>query len=69
MSALEMKIPRSVFQAGVLTTFGKLNEQEIEDCDVSSNRLAAVLIHRYGWSAAVAQTKADEFWNKLLTRP
>ena len=62
----ELEISKSVFRAEVVTTFGKLNEKDIEDCDALPDRLATQLVINYGWSSAYARTKADELCRKLL---
>ena len=62
-------ISKSAFKAGIVTTFGKLNDKDIEDCNCEFDRLATQLVVHYGWSSAYAQTRANELSNKLLTSP
>lgn len=67
MFGIEKTTSKSAFKAGVLSTFGKLDEQDIMDVDGRSERLATQLMDRYDWSSAYAQTRVDEFCSNLLT--
>ena len=62
-----MQTSKSMFKVKVLTTFGKLNEQEIDECDASPDRLAALLVDRYGLSPTDAQSRVDEFCGNSKT--
>ncbi len=69
MPGPKKKTSNLAFKAGVLATFGKLDEQDIEDIDGCSELLVTNLIDRYGWSPAYAKTKVDEFYSNLQTPP
>ena len=43
------KLATSVFSAGILTTFGRLSQGDIDDIDGHPERLVARLIEQYGW--------------------
>ena len=55
----------SAFNAKILTTFGKLNDQDILDVDGCAERLITQLMDRYGWGPAYAQTNVNRFCTKL----
>ena len=58
---------KPVFNARLLTTFGKLDEQDIADINGCQKRLVTELINRYGWNADEAQSKVDQFNSNLPT--
>lgn len=53
------KLTRSLFSAGILKTFGKLDQQDIDNINGSSDRLASQLIQQYGWSPEDAQSRVE----------
>ena len=69
MLGLKWKPSRSTFNARLLTTFGKLDEQDIDDINGCQQRLAVHLINRYGWNTEEAQAKVDRFSSSLSVRP
>ena len=60
---------KSAFDAGILTTFGKLDQQDINEVDGHAERLVALLIERYAWSSDVAQSRVESFCVGLTQRP
>ena len=56
---------KPAFNARLLTTFGKLDEQDIADINGCQKRLVTELINRYGWNADDAQSKVDQFSSTL----
>ena len=60
----KMQTPNLIFKAEVRKTFGKLNEQEIDDCDACPDRLMTQLIDRYALSRADAQSKVSKFFRR-----
>lgn len=52
------KLEKAAFARGILTTFGKLDECDIEKIDGRLERLISLLMQRYGWS--------DEFARKMI---
>ena len=61
-----MNIPsNTAFNARILTTFGKLDAEDIEGIDGCTDRLVTQLMDRYGWSAAYTQTRIDGFCTDL----
>ena len=60
---------RSVFNATLLKTFGKLSQPDIERIDGRPERLTAELVEQYGWDQEFARQKTDMFELKLPIRP
>ncbi len=56
---------RSVFNAGLLKTFGKLSHLDIEKIDGRAERLVIELVEQYGWNENFAKQKAVAFELKL----
>lgn len=65
MFGQKRKAARLAFSEGILTTFGKLNQRDIEKIEGQPIRLVTHLIDQYGWNAAFAQTKVDAFCSRL----
>ncbi len=65
MFGQKKKAARLAFSEGILTTFGKLDQQDIAQIEGQSARLVSHLIDQYGWSADFAQTKVDGFCTYL----
>lgn len=61
------KSATSVFSAGILTTFGKLSQQEIDTIDGHPERLVIQLIEQYGWERDVAQKEVKNLQARLST--
>ncbi len=59
------KTTRNRFNDGILTTFGKIDAQEIAEVDGQPVQLAALLMKKYGWSSADAQHKVDLFMTRI----
>ncbi len=55
MFGKKTKLAQAAFNADVLTTFGKLSQQDIDKIDGNPERLVAELIEQYGWQADVAR--------------
>ncbi len=65
MLGFTWKTSKPAFNARLLTTFGKLDEQDIAKINGCRKRLVTQLINRYGWNADEAQSKADQFSSTL----
>jgi hypothetical protein len=52
---------KSIFNAKLLITFGKLDQQDIAYIKGCSDRLVVRLMDRYGWGFAYAQTQVAHF--------
>lgn len=59
------KTARNRFNDGILTTFGKIDAQEIAEVDGQPVQLATLLMKKYGWSSADAQHKVDLFMTRI----
>ncbi len=57
----QQRTNHSAFNAGILTTFGKLSQQDIESLDGNSERLETLIAERYGSSREVARNKVERF--------
>lgn len=55
------------FNDGILTTFGKLDEFEIEELDGQPEKLVVALMKYYGWSDAGAREKVDQFLTRIAS--
>jgi hypothetical protein len=53
------------FDAGILTTFGKLDTFDIEKVDGRPDQLLLNLMKYYGWSSVDAQRKVDQFMRQI----
>lgn len=56
---------KSIFNAGLLKTFGKLSQPDIDRIDGRRERLIAALVKRYGWSEDFSKQKTEAFERKL----
>ena len=61
------KADNSKFNAGILATFGKLDQRGIDGIDGRPERLVKELVDQYGWTSAEAQLRVDGFQRKLTT--
>jgi uncharacterized protein YjbJ (UPF0337 family) len=59
------KKSKAKFGVGILTTFGKISQSDIDKIDGRSERLIAELTDQYGWSENFARQKAEAFELKL----
>ncbi len=59
------KKSKAMFGVGILTTFGKLSQPDIDKIDGRSERLITELTDQYGWCEDFARQKADAFELKL----
>jgi uncharacterized protein (DUF2132 family) len=59
------KTVKSAFGIGILQTFGKLDQRDIDEIDGRPERLVHQLIEQYGWTEAVARRKVDAFQSGL----
>lgn len=57
MFGRKTKLRKAAFNTDVLTTFGKLSQQDIDKIDGQTARLVAVLIEQYGWAEDVARRR------------
>jgi hypothetical protein len=55
-----------IFDSGILSTFGKLDETDIAKIGGRSDRLVAALVLYYGWSSIDAQRRVDDFLVSLF---
>ncbi len=60
---------RLAFNAEILRTFGKLDQQDIDNIEGSSERLRTHLIQRYKWSLDEAASRVASFRAVLSTQP
>lgn len=58
------KSEKAAFAQGILSTFGKLDECDIEQIDGRLERLIALLMVRYSWSDEYARRKIRESFPK-----
>lgn len=56
---------KSIFNAGLLTTFGKLSEPDIARIDGRPEQLIAELVEQYDWNEEFAKQKTEAFELKL----
>jgi uncharacterized protein YjbJ (UPF0337 family) len=56
---------KSIFNAGLLKTFGKLSQPDIDRIDGRPERLIAELVEQYGWNEDYAKQKNEAFELKL----
>lgn len=61
-----MKTDNTLFNAGVLATFGKLDQSDIDEIDGRPERLIEELVRQYGLTTDEAQHRVDGFQIKLL---
>lgn len=59
MLGRKAKLRKSAFNTGILTTFGKVDQQDIDKIDGNSERLVTQLIQQYGWIPEDAQNRVD----------
>lgn len=57
------------FNAAILRTFGKLDQQDINAIDGVAERLVTHLVQRYEWSPGDAVIRVNRFNAKLSTCP
>jgi len=60
---------RLAFNAAILTTFGKLYQQDIDSIDGDAERLHTHFIQRYEWSPDDAASRVESFRAVLSARP
>ena len=53
------KLAELAFSAGILKSFGKLNQQDIDAIDGCPERLVRQLINQYGWTRDAAQDRVE----------
>lgn len=63
-----MKTDNTLFNAGVLATFGKLDQSDIDEIDGRPERLIEELVRQYGLTTDEAQHRVDDFQIKLSTQ-
>ena len=63
-----MKTDNTLFNAGVLTTFGKLDQSDIDEINGRPERLIEELVLQYGLTADEAQHRVEGFQSKLSTQ-
>ncbi len=63
------KEARSIFNAALLKTFGKLSQPDIDKIEGRPERLIAELVEQYGWDQDFARQKAEAFGLKLSIGP
>ncbi|EGF24394.1 hypothetical protein [Rhodopirellula baltica] len=56
---------KSIFNAGLLKTFGKLSQPDIDRIDGRPERLIFELVEQYGWNEDVSKQKTEAFELKL----
>ena len=56
---------KSIFNVGLLKTFGKLSQPDIVRIDGQPERLIAELVEVYGWNEEFAKQKTEAFERKL----
>ncbi|QDT60505.1 hypothetical protein SV7mr_30280 [Stieleria bergensis] len=56
---------KTIFNAGLLKTFGKLSQPDIARIDGRPERLIAELVEQYGWNEDFAKQKTEAFELKL----
>lgn len=57
MFGRKAKMNKAAFNADVLTTFGKLNQEAIDKIDGQPHLLVNELVAQYGWEEAVARRR------------
>lgn len=60
---------KTIFNAGLLKTFGKLNQPDIARIDGRAERLIAELVEQYGWNEDFAKQKTEAFEVLLSIEP
>ena len=67
MECKNPKIHKNLFMLGILRTFGKIDQDDLERIDGNSERLVSRLAHRYDWQPDEARRKVEEFCDGLAT--
>ncbi|MDA9859460.1 hypothetical protein N9D23_15260 [Rubripirellula sp.] len=63
-----LKAGKTLFNAAILATFGKLNQSDIDEIDGRPERLIDELVGQYGLTIDEAQLRVDDFRSELSTQ-
>ena len=63
-----LKTDNTLFNTGILATFGKLNQSDIDKIDGRPERLIDELVGQYGLTIGEAQRRVDDFQSKLANQ-
>jgi hypothetical protein len=69
MTAQKMHLANVAFKQGIMSTFGKLDDFDIDKISGSPERLLTTLMDRYGWSPSYAKLKVETFLDERLAVP
>jgi uncharacterized protein (DUF2132 family) len=61
MLGQKTKSAKPVFNAGILRTFGKLSQHDIDVIDGHAERLVTQLVEQYDWNLGDAQSRVEGF--------
>ncbi len=66
MSVQKILLANVAFKQGILSTFGKLDDFDIDKISGSPERLLTTLMDRYGWSPSYAKIQVETFLDERL---
>ena len=69
MLGRKKKLAIMKFSHGILTTFGKLDQQDVHTIDGNTERLVTPMMEQYGWQLDDARSRVDLFRASLTKQP
>ena len=63
-----LKADNTLFNAAILSTFGRLDQSDIDKIDGHPERLMDELVRQYGLTTGEAQRRVDDFRSELASQ-